>query len=106
MFSIPPNLYAQKASDYQGLPTYGRGWVRTSDLSRVKRCCWLREKARNACLMLSFRPLVVNIDSGLFAVFSAGFGTLRGLEVQLNRRAFELVRAGGVTRTTGDIFEG
>jgi hypothetical protein len=56
--------------------------------------------------MLAFRPLVVHVDSELFALFSAGFGTLRGLEVQLNRRAFERLRAGGVTRATGDIFEG
>lgn len=56
--------------------------------------------------MLSFCRLVVHVDFGLSALFSAGVGTLWGLEVQLNRGAFERLRAGGVTRANGDIFEG
>jgi hypothetical protein len=56
--------------------------------------------------MTDFRPLVVHVDSELFPSIWAGFCTLRGLEVQLNRRALERLRAGGVTRATGDIFEG
>ena len=29
--------------------TYGHGWFRASDLSRVKRCVMSRESARSAC---------------------------------------------------------